>query len=211
MENSRQKQLYDEVANHIQERSKEVNTILSNCSITSNFESQETQSKLEKVLSIDASSVVRKVSSENFYDSESLETIFKMLSTANSHPTKQPRLIRSLSQGSVASLPSSEHDNQENINEVKRQLEDVKSLLENLKDCPLNIPDMNDYTEKETEKRNKFIELVFKLQKLTKELNSIAATDKFKKVKEPNTAHPMTKYLLDDLNHLSQVRYSMFL
>lgn len=209
MEDSQRKLLYDKVANHIQERSEEINEILSNCSITPKFVSQENQNKLEEILNLDTSSVVRNVSCDEFYDPEFLESIFKFLGTQKPKPQQQhqPRLFKATSQRtlSMTSLALSESDHQENVNDVKRQILEVQNLLENLNDSPLTIPNMNKIAEQETEKKSKFIELVFSLQKLAKELQSIAATDNLKD-KESKTPLPVTKDLLDDLNHLSQVR-----
>lgn len=62
---------------------------------------------------------------------------------------------------------------------------------------------MNSISSRETERKNEFIELVFTLQKLAKELRNIALTDDLKN-KVDLKSLPINDELIDDLKKLSE-------
>lgn len=202
MDEAKQKEIYDKVADHIDNNRDKINEILSNCAITSNFFSEETIKKYEEILNFDVSSCILNEPSEEQYDINTINSIFKMLETTK--PANHQKLLRSTSERSmsVASLALSEHDQQENTNEVLRQLKEVSDLLKGIKNCPMQIPDLTKIKQNETEKRNKFTDLVFQLQRLAKEMKNIATTDNLKDKVE---TVKLDDAFLEDLNHLSKV------
>lgn len=206
MSNETQKELYDKIANFIQQNGDKINEILSNSTVNSNILTEETQKKFEEALKVEISNVQENTASDEYYDPEVIDSIFRMLDSGKTS-SANPKLIRSTSQRSisVSSLTTSENENQENMNGVMKQFKDIGSVLEGINNCEFENPDMTTFEARETEWRNKFYEFVFSLQRITKEINNIAATDHFKGEINP-LPNALDDQLLKNLNDLSKVK-----
>lgn len=79
----------------------------------------------------------------------------------------------------------------------------MKQVLNRIIDCSIEIPNTNSISSQVTERKNGFIELVFTLQKLAKELRNIAMTDNLKNKLDLNSLQINGEFI-NDLKNLSQ-------
>jgi hypothetical protein len=199
---------FDRIADQIVRNKEEINNILSNCSVESKLISVEFQKKIEEIFNSNTSDIIQNKASDEYYDTETIDTIFKYLDSGK--PAQQSRLFRSESQLSISSTmslqttESTSSSNQENIKEFMRQLSEAKGILESISNSPLNVPDLTTIAAGVTEQKSHFIELVFSLRRLMKELTSIAATDKIEK--EVSLPGKVDDDFLSSLQHLNEVR-----
>ena len=100
---SLEKLQYDKIANEIQGNIGRINEILSSCEIGSNFVSNKSEEKIVEFLKKSEDlSLIKNVSSSEYYDSEKLSALFQMLdNSGGALGTKQA--VRSRV-GSVSSL-----------------------------------------------------------------------------------------------------------
>lgn len=202
----------DRIADQVVRNAEEINNILSNCSVESNLLSTEFQNKIEDIFNSNTSNILNQQTTDEYYDLETIDTILKHLDSGKpAQQTNRISLIRSESQRSIYSSSSSLHmttiestaNNQENIKEFMRQLSEAKEIIESITNCSLQIPETTTITTRVTEQKNQFIELVFSLKRLLKELKSIASTDK--KENEAILPDEINEDLLSGLQHLNEV------
>lgn len=102
-----QKLFYDKIANQIRGNIVKINEILSTCKINSNFATNESQEKIAEFFGqhSDTSSIIRNESSSEYYDSNTLAELFKILdSGSSSHVHKPSTITRSVSVSSLGEL-----------------------------------------------------------------------------------------------------------
>lgn len=194
-----QKELYDKITIQIQRKSNIINEILSNPSVKSNYLTKKTYENFEQVFKEDTSSCINKESCDKQYDSEIIKSIFTMLNTGKT--THSKIMIRSASMRSM-SLTSLNSEHDDNLDEVIKQMQEVCTLIDSLKNTPLEIPNLSEINSLESSKRSSFIDLVCNLQKFAKEIRKIAATDC---LSNHTQSIQIEKSLISDLKHLNQV------
>lgn len=106
MNESKEKLLYDKIANNIQGNIVKINEILSNCKIDSNFVSSESEVKKFFESETSSNNIIKNESTTEYYDSNSLTELFKMLESGNvlSQGHKPLAIARSVSLSSLGEI-----------------------------------------------------------------------------------------------------------
>lgn len=196
----------DKITDYVSKNVEKINEILSNCLIESTLSSSKFSIE---TFNLDPEIIQNKASNE-LNDMLTIDAILKYLD--NGKPTQQiNRLIRSESfYSSSSSLLSIESttttSSQDNIKEFMRQLNEAKTILESISNCPLQVPDITILTAKVTEQKSVFNDLVFSLKRLMKELISITASDK----SGTEMSLPLNDNFLCTLQHLNEVSKDFF-
>lgn len=81
----------------------------------------------------------------------------------------------------------------------------MRDIMGNIENSKIDELDLNAVQTIETAHNNEFFELVFSLQKLARELTSIASTDNQKKEKFPENV--INDQFIAKLNRLNEVKY----
>lgn len=206
MDSISEKLLYDNVADNVRNNIEDINKLLGNSSIQSKVAAQEKQ--IIDFLTLDIETLIEDEPKADYYDLNKVSKIFELLQPTKPEGKKKLKSLRSESTSSLVSTPSSNQSSEdvsqpeEYTNEVRAHLTAVRSVLETVRNTSIECPDLNAIKDKETAKIVKFCDLVMSLQKVAKELNNIASSDK---LVDNQGALTIDSNLLTDLDHLSQV------
>ena len=209
MESITENHMYTKIADNIKHNIDNINRLLADCSIQSKVVSQEKQ--IAEFLSLDVDSLIKNEPKSDYYDLNQVTKIFDLLGSSKYENKKRNKihLMAPELRSSQLSLTSSSLsiDDVTNSNdyskEVKSHLTEIRKVLESISNSTINVPDLSSLQKKETGKNSSFVELFTKLQKLSKELQSIASTDNLNETEETIN---IDEKLVADLNKLNEVR-----
>lgn len=208
MESFSERANYDKVAGNINNNIESINKILNSCSLHSKVVDQE--ENINEFLSVDVDNLIKDQPKTDYYDLSEISKIFDTLGTSKQDTKKKSKLLSSEFKSSLLSLTSitsstlslddisPAHDYK---HEVLSHLTEIRSVLLGISNTYIKTPDLSAIAKVETAKSNSFVELFAKLQKLLKELQSIASTDSF--IGEETLK--IDDQLITDLNRLSKV------
>jgi hypothetical protein len=203
----------DKIADQILENHREIDKILSNCTIDLNLFSSEFQNKFDEILNIDTYKLLIQNKSDEINDLKTVDTILKYLDSGKPAQHPHHRLVRSESlYSSSTSLLTTDsttsNTNQDNIKEFMKQLSEAKAILESISNCSFNVPDISAISARATVQKSKFNDLIFSLRRLMKEMTAIASTDK--KENEASLPGNINDEFLISLQHLNRVSVRFF-
>lgn len=206
MESINERNLYDNVAYNVRNNIESINELLGNCSVQSKVATQEQQ--IVDFRSLNAETLLRDEPKDDYYDLSTISKIFDMLEPSKLEGKKKLKSVRSESTFSLLSATSNQSVDDfsqpdDYINEVTRNLTDIRTTLEQIQNSSIQCPDLNAIRNKETAKNVKFCDLVMSLRKFAKELNNIALSDQL--VDDHQKMPVINNKLLSDLDQLCQV------
>jgi hypothetical protein len=76
-------------------------------------------------------------------------------------------------------------DDSDNLAELMNQMREMRDTLSGIENTKIEETNLNELRATETERNNEFFELVFSLQRIARELTSIATANKQKKEELP--------------------------
>lgn len=206
MESISDKAMYDKVAANIRDNLENISKHLASCEILSTVANEE--QKITDFLTIDAEKLIEDQPKSDYYDLKEVSTLWELLEV--SKPELKRRHLKSgfvNRSESMSSLVSTTCQSIEDISQLSdvniKDIDEIRNIIETISNTRLNVPDLNFIKNKETSANAKFVDLVMNLQKLAKELNSIASSDTT--LKENNTT--VGSQLINDLQRLSAVRH----
>lgn len=204
MESVSENAMYSQVTDNIRDNIGVINKLLSDCEVESKIYHEE--DKILNFLSMDVNKLFKSEPKSDYYDLDKISNIFEMLDSSKSERKKKKASTTSGSSLSLAalSLHSSEDLSQspDEINEIKSRLSEIRSLMSSIKNCTIEVPDMNSIQNVQASKTSNFVDLLMKLQKLSKELVSIAASDNM----DNHESFKIDDELIHGLDKLIQVR-----
>lgn len=220
-------EIYDKVTNKVATNIQKINNILSSSKIDSQLAKDETKEVIEKILNFDQSEIVMKERTSEYYDLKSISAMLKTLDVHNksvdSHKRKVNRSESVSSLGMYKELwhkfknitlnfyfiPASDDSNRDFMPELRNQLNEIKNVLESIENDKIELYDEESSVANVMTKNNKFFELVFTLQRLAREMTSIASTDN---ISSKNSEFPIIDNdFVDQLQQLDKVfKYKFF-
>lgn len=211
MDSFSEKVLYNQVSDTIRSNIDSINQILSNCAINSKTANEE--EKLLNFLSIDSNKLLVDGHKADYYDFDEVAKVFNMLESSKPDVKKRPKTTsRSESVSSLASTPGQSCEDVPHqleslaVNEVTTYLSDIRGALQSITESSFNVLDINSLHHSETNKNTKFCDLVMSLQKLAKDLQSIASSDSNSVSDEYPAIDSQLINNLQQLNHVSLKR-----
>lgn len=206
MESITEKFMYDKVADNIRHNIENINKLLENCALHSKVATQG--SKIADFLTLDVDNLIEDEPKSDYYDLDQVSKIFDMLRSSKSETKKKGKLAMLERRPSFSSITSLSNLSIEDVTphgyytEVKSNLKAICNLLEGISNTSINAPDLNSIANKETSKNSTFVDLLMKLQKLSKELRNIASTDNI--VQDEESLNIDDK-LINSLSRISEV------
>lgn len=191
---------YSKVAEKIHFYRDKINELLANVELES--EVVKNEDKITNFLTSDADDLVGEAFS-GYYNLDQVKNIFDMLQP--SEPKKRAKLLTrtesTISLGSISTTSLDCAQGIDNSSDVKNNISVIRNILEGIKNKALKDVDLMDINDKETARQITFQELIMMLQKLAKELQSIASSD----VSNSTFKAPaINNDLIEDLNKLTQ-------
>lgn len=202
--------LYKTVSQNIKVNLESINKLLRSCEISSKVATQET--KITDFISINTDELIKDEAKADYYDLCQVAKIMEMLDLSKPEGKKKPmakhfhNMGRSESTSSLASSASthSNEDNGQATENVSAHLVGIRTSLESISNSMIRVPETNRIRNKETDRNEKFVDLVMKLQKLAKELQNISTSIGAEDAQQPEHLEIDGK-LAEDIEHLSQV------
>ncbi|KAG5679281.1 hypothetical protein PVAND_008860 [Polypedilum vanderplanki] len=177
--------IYDEVADKIKLYTADINKVLSNCSLISEFSTKDTEEKFDKIFNLETTKLFKNEQSSEYYNLDKVTEILEMIDSS-----KFTDGGKKLTRGridSVLSLHSvTDDDEKDNLHEIKSQMKETRELLGQITNTHIEEQNLNDFKVAETQRNNKFFEMVFNLQKIARELTSIASMNRKNKEELPD-------------------------
>lgn len=198
MDHEKAQFIYDEIADNVKANIFEINKVLSNCSIESKFATNSTEKKFRKILSLSSENIMKNEAISEYYDLSKVNIILEMLDSMKSCDGYRRRLMRVDSLSSLHS--TSTEDEGDNITEMMNQLKEMRELLSAIWNTSIYDSNLEEIRIAETERQNKLFEIVFYIQKLARELITIASANKEKKKELPEST--LDSQLIEKLSKL---------
>lgn len=203
MESICESSMFDKLSENIKSNISNINKLLTDCEIRSHIVTQN--AKIVDILAHDQQSLMKDEPRSEYYDLEQVSNIFEMLDSTKPEGRKKMKSARSESAQSLTSSSGrclEDLQVRDHTTEITSRLNDIRSIIESIKNSDIKVAALDSIKDKETAKNTKFVDMIFNLQKIAKELQSIATTIDY--AAEVNSLE-IDQELISDLRKLSQV------
>ncbi|CAO1441707.1 unnamed protein product [Diamesa serratosioi] len=174
---------YDKASQSIQQHMSSINDLLKSATIESKLENSEFSTKFNEIVNCDFDSCFTDVAKSDYYNEKELDEFWNLLSDSPNNSPKKPKLKKAISSVSIileqtTSSPITTTTSREfDIAEISDHLESIEKNLESITNTELKIANLKDNQHKNLEMSNSIMNLVFDIQKVSKQIKSSASTD----------------------------------